>query len=140
MGFLAFCRKLTQSVPIAILLFVSAGALAVLLWPHNIRDLLHSLAQLPLLALICCAWGILCAAIARRSGSSAHGCRNLAAGPFLAACILLWLVTSNASFGAFSPCSWAAGLFCRKLVYPDLAWNDPDVKSSRSLTTRKLSP
>src|ERR1035441_740951 len=111
MGFLAFCRKLTQSVPIAILLFVSAGALAVLLWPHNIRDLLHSLAHLPLLALMYCAWGILCAAIARRSRSSAHGCRNLAAGPFLAACILLWLVTSNASFGAFSPCSWAAGLF-----------------------------
>jgi membrane-bound metal-dependent hydrolase YbcI (DUF457 family) len=131
---------LTQSLTIAMLLFVSAGALVVLLWPHHIRDLLHSLAQLPLLALICCAWSILCAAIARRSGSSPHGCRNLAAGPFLAACILLWLVTLNASFGAFSPFSWAVGLFCRKLVYPDLAGNGPDVKSSRSLGTRTLNP
>jgi hypothetical protein len=140
MGFLAFCRKLTQSLTISMLLFVSAGAMAVLLWPHSVRNLSHNLARFPLLALICCAWSILCAAIARKSGSSAHGCRNLAAKPFWAVCILLWLVTSNASFGVFSVWSLAAGLFCRKLVYPDLAWNDPDVKTFRSLTTLQLNP
>ena len=139
MGFLAFCRRLTQSLTIAVLLFVAAGALSALLWPHSVRDLWHNLARLPLLALIQCAWGILCGAIARKRGWSAQGCRGFAMFTFLVACVLLWLVNSNSSFGVFTAFSGGVGLFCRKLVYPDLAWNDSDFKSSRHLTTLELN-
>jgi hypothetical protein len=58
---------------------------------------------------------------------------------FLVACVLLWLVNSNSSFGVFTAFSGGVGLFCRKLVYPDLAWNDSDFKSSRHLTTLELN-
>jgi hypothetical protein len=39
----------------------------------------------------------------------------------------------------FTAFSGGVGLFCRKLVYPDLAWNDSDFKSSRHLTTLELN-
>lgn len=137
---LAFCRWLTRSLAISILLFVSAGALTVLLWPRVTPDLLHRLERLPLLTVACFAWSILCAAIARKTGWSARGCWKLAGMTFFAACILLWFISSMDSFLACAGLSPAVGLFCRKLVYPNLALYDAAVESSEGLTTLPLNP
>jgi hypothetical protein len=126
MGFLALCRRLTNRLTIALLLFVPAAALVVLLWPQSPTDVLHRLARIPLFAVAFCTWGILSAAIARKARWSPRACRSFAALTVFAACFLFWFASSKDVFLAVLPGAFAVGLFCRKLVYPELGWNDLD--------------
>jgi len=126
MDFLAFCRKLTQSLTIAILLFGSTAALVVLLWPQSPTDVLHRLPRIPLLALAFFAWSILSAAIARKARWSPRACRGFAAMTVFAACFLFWFASSKGVFLFAWPGAFAVGLFCRQLVYPELGWTALD--------------
>jgi hypothetical protein len=143
---MAFLRKVTQSLTIAVGLFVAVAALTVflwpMLWPETRPDLLHRLARLPLLIVAGGAWGILCAAIARKAGWSARSCVVLPMITILATSILLAVVVRSAgSFQllTFSALGWPIGMLCGKLVYPELSWKRYAVESSEQPTTLKLS-
>jgi cytochrome bd-type quinol oxidase subunit 2 len=133
---MAFLRKLTQSLTISVGLFVAALALVVVFWPEANLDRWHRLALFPLLPLACCAWGILCVAIARKAGWRAQRGAGLAVVTFFVAYILATVISPK-------PPVWGGlclllGLFCRKL-YSESEWNRTAVESSALLTTLKLN-
>ena len=147
MAFLAFCRKLTQSLTIAIGLSVATGALAVyllpVLWPAVRPDLWHRVARVPLLLVGSGVLSILCAAIARKAKWSARSCVGIPVIAISAACILLAIFVPSANsfqFLSFGALGWPVGLLCGKLVYPDLNYRKrPTDKSPQYVVSLKLN-
>ena len=137
MAFLAFCRKLTQSLTIAIGLFVAALALAVMFWPEANLDGWHRLERAPLLLVAGCAWGILSVAIARKAGWPAQRGASLAVFVFCAAYFVAAVLSPKPP--AWGGLCFVFGLFCRKVLYSESEWNYGAVKSPAPLTTLKLN-
>lgn len=147
MAFLAFCRKLTQSLTMSIALFAAVGALTVFLFPVLFPaarpDLLHRLARVPLLLVASGVCSILWAAIARKAEWSAAGCVRLPMITIFAASILLAIFVPSArsfQFLAFSSLGGPMGMLCGKLVYPDLYFRRRSTdKSPEYVTSLKLN-
>jgi hypothetical protein len=137
MAFLAFCRRLTQSLTISIGLFVATAALIIflwpVLWPAARPDLWHRLARVPLLLVASGALSILSAAIARKAEWSVRSCVGIPViGTFATSVLLAIFVPSASSFRflAFGALGWPVGMLCGKLVYPDLYWKKPAKRQS----------
>jgi peptidoglycan/LPS O-acetylase OafA/YrhL len=148
MAFLAFCRKLTQSLTISIALFAAVCVLTVfllpVLWPSVRPDLWHRLARTPLLLVGSGALSILCAAIARKSGWSARSSVGIPAITISATSVLLAIFVPSANsfqFLTFGALGWPMGMLCGKLVYPSLRYSKkPTDKSPEYVTGLKLNP
>ena len=137
MAFLAFCRKLTKSLTVAVGLFAAAMALAVLFWPEASLDRWHRLERAPLLLVAGCAWGILCVAIARKAKWPAQSGAALAMLVSSATYIVAAVISPRPpAWGGLSIALW---LFCRKVLYSESEWNRTAVKPAESLTTLHLN-
>jgi hypothetical protein len=118
--FLATCRRLTEGLVYPALAAVLAFAASALLWPQDRSTAWLRLAPVPLLLLDCFAWGLLSAAIARRTELSPKGCYLFGIVTFAAAAgALLWCMPARHEFVALASLAGTAGYFCRKLVYPE---------------------
>src|SRR5579872_4701834 len=141
MAFLAFCRKLTQSLTISVGLFAAVCALTVflvpVLWPSVRPDVWHRLARVPLGLVAGAVWCILCVAIARKAGWSGAGCVKFAMLTLFAASFVL-VVASSQFFVFFSFCP-AAAWFCGRLFSSDAGWCITAIPAPDLPTTLKLN-
>ncbi len=125
MGILALSRKL--AIWQATLFFVATLGLTLTLWPITRVGIEHRLLRLPLLGLIIFSWPVFCASIGRRLHWSPRTCYLVSGGLWAAAGIGLIVMESNtSSWGAGTGASVFTGYLCKKLVYPELGWTEPD--------------
>ncbi|MGH9648831.1 MAG: hypothetical protein ACRD4E_18670, partial [Bryobacteraceae bacterium] len=128
---------LTQSLTLAVALFVASGALTAAFWHDRNMDLQQRLVRLPLLPVAICAWGILFVAIARKLKWPAQVGVGLAV-VISSACYFVALIVSTRppAWGGFSILGW---WFCRSVLYTESEWTRTAVKPPDGLTTLHLN-
>lgn len=86
---------------------------------------------IPIAVAIGWAWGRLAASIARKRHWSPRGCRMASLPLLLLAAVVMLGCHHTGSFRhalqfVFYSSAVLSGMYCRKLVYPELGWRDAD--------------
>ena len=106
----------------SILVFSFTNALLIILWPPR-GPLGEQFLWVPIMLLASFGWAMLFAAIGRKLRWSRRTCLLCPLLLFLTAQAVLLLWHSNFLIGGVG---LTVGYLCRKLVYPDRRWSEPD--------------
>lgn len=103
--------------------FLCVLGISYVLWPTR-PELPNGLLKIPSVFLILFGWAVFCASIGWRLGWSPRTCYVFPTASFMIACLVL--SAANWHFFYITGLGAVSGLLCRKLVHPELGWNDVD--------------